>query len=133
MQQLAFVIVTLSGLWLIGISALMAVRPRHCLRLLSLMAKELRNSNWRLVLTEQGLRLLAGLGLIVRSPSSKLPLFFEIGGWIIVATAVLIIALPMRWHAAYAGWWAGRLTAGSIRALAPVSALMGIGLIYLAL
>jgi hypothetical protein len=133
MQQIAFVIVALSGLWLTGVSVLMALRPLHCIRSLKWMADELSGSNWRLALAEQGLRLLAGAGLFLRSPSSKLPLFFEVAGWVIVATSVLIIALPMQWHAAYAVWWGERLTAGTFRALAPISAVTGLGLIYLAL
>lgn len=132
MQTVAFIVVAASGLWLIAVSALMAIRPRHSLQLLDLMVSNLSASNWRLVLTEQGLRLLAGLGLIVRSPSSKLPWLFEVGGWFIVASALLIIALPMRWHAAYGLWWSRRLTPQIVRALAPVSAAMGCVLIYLA-
>lgn len=132
MQTVAFVIVASSGLWLIGVSVLMALRPPRGLHLLDLMASELSASNWRLNLLEQGLRLMAGSALIVRSPLSKLPWLFEVGGWLLVVTSILIIALPVRWHAAYGVWWSKRLTPTIVRTLAPVPAVMGGGLIYLA-
>ena len=127
MQTLAYVVVAASALWLLVVAIFMALRPGYCLHFLSLMA-----SNWRINLSEQGLRLLAGLALVVRSPSSKVPWLFEVGGWFIVATSILLIILPLRWHAAYGAFWYRRLTPRVVRFLAPVSALMGMGLIYIA-
>lgn len=68
--------------------------------------------------------------MVVRAAQSKMPLFFYVGGWFIVATSILLIVLPLRWHAAYAIWWAKNLKPLTVRALAPVSAALGIGLIY---
>jgi hypothetical protein len=132
MQTAAFIVVAASGLWLVGVALLMALRPRRSLHLLDLMVKKLSESKWRLTLTEQGLRILAGSALIVRSPASKLPWLFEIGGWLILISSILVIVLPVRWHVAYGVWWSRRLTPGIVRALAPVPAVMGGGLIYLA-
>lgn len=132
MQGIAFLIVAASGLWLIGVAALMALRPRYCLHLLGWMATRLAASDWRLNLIEQGLRLMAGAALIVRAPWSKLPWLFEVAGWLLVGTSILIVILPVRWHGAYGGWLLKWLTPRVVRALAPVSALMGGGLIYLA-
>jgi hypothetical protein len=132
-QTLALVIVCAAGFWLVAVAVLMAARPRHCLDLLAKMASSLEASNWRLNLTEQGLRLLAGAALIVRSPASKLPLVFEVVGWLIVASSVVILAAPVRWHGAYGAWWSRRLTPPVIRILSPIPAVAGAGLIYAAL
>lgn len=96
------------------------------------MANRLRASDWRLNLIEQGLRLLAGAALIVRSPWSKLPALFEVAGWLLVLTSAVIIALPVRWHGAYGGLLLKWLTPRIVRALAPVPAVVGSGLIFLA-
>lgn len=130
---LAFAIVTAAGIWLVGVAALMAARPATCIALFERMTAGLQASTRRRFdLTEQGLRILAGAALIVRAPASKLPLPFEIAGWALVLTSVLILALPVRWHAAYGAWWCGRLRPTAIRLLSPVPAIVGAGLIYTA-
>ena len=77
MQAIALIVVALAGLWLVGVAFLMALRPRYCLQVFEKMSAKLERSNWRLQFTEQGLRVLAGVALIVRAPASKLPLVFR--------------------------------------------------------
>lgn len=127
MNTAALTVIGASGLWLIAIAWLMAFRPTGFLHLLSLTA-----SNWRINLVEQGLRLVAGLALIVRADASKLPLLFEVGGWFIVASSVVLLLMPLRWHAGYAIWWSRKLTIRSVRAIAPLSGAFGAALIYAA-
>ncbi|MBV9268528.1 MAG: hypothetical protein JO061_20335, partial [Acidobacteriaceae bacterium] len=83
MQSAALIIVIAAGLWLAGVGALMAFRPRYCLELFERMTANLEASNWRLNITEQGLRIVAGAALVVRAPASKLPMAFEVAGWIL--------------------------------------------------
>jgi hypothetical protein len=130
LQAIALIVVAAAGLWLVGVAFLMALRPRYCLRLFEKMSA---NLNWRLQFTEQGLRVLAGVALIARAPASKLPLVFEVAGWLLVATSLLIMVAPMRWHGAYGKWWVKRLTPLVIRILSPFPAAAGAGLIYAAL
>jgi hypothetical protein len=132
-QTVALIIVTASGLWLAGISFLMALRPRYCLELFEKMASSLGGSNWRLQLTEQGLRIVAGAALIVRSPLSKLPLAFEVAGWCLVITSLSILALPIRWHGSYGHWCLRWLTPLVVRVLSPIPAIVGAGIVYAAL
>jgi hypothetical protein len=54
-----------------------------------------------------------------------------IGGFLIVSALVLML-LPRRRHARYAGWWAARIPVRAVRLLAPVSLLTGIALIWVA-
>ena len=129
----ALVVVAAAGLWLVRVAFLMALRPRYCLHLFEKMSANLERSNWRLQFTEQGLRVLAGVALIVRAPASKLPLIFEVAGWLLVATSLLIMVVPVRWHGAYGRWWVGRIPPLAIRLLFPVPMMAGAGLIYAAL
>ena len=133
MQAIALIVVAAAGLWLVGVAFLMALRPRYCLHLMEKMRASLGRSSWRLQFTEQGLRVLAGVALIVRAPASKLPLVFEVAGWVLVATSLLIMAAPIRWHGAYGRWLLKWLTPLMIRILSPVAAAAGAGLIYAAL
>lgn len=133
MQIVALIVVAAAGLWLIGVALLMALRPRHALHLAERMVAGLDRSSWRLQFAEQGLRVLAGVALIVRAPASRLPLPFEVAGGILVATSLLIMAAPIGWHAHYGRWVVKGLTPIAIRVLSPVPAAAGIGLIYTAL
>ena len=134
LQVIALIVVAAAGLWLVGVAFLMVLRPRYCLHLFQKMSADLlERSNWRLQFTEQGLRVLAGVALIARAPASKLPLVFEVAGWLLVATSLLIMVAPIRWHGAYGTWWVKRLTPLVIRILSLVPAAAGAGLIYAAL
>lgn len=124
--------VATAGLWLLGVALLMALCPRYALHLFDKMSASLARSNRRLQFTEQGLRILVGAALIVRAPASKLPPAFEVAGWLLVASSVLILTAPIRWHGAYGTWWAEHLSPVVIRALFPVPATLGAGLIYAA-
>ena len=132
MQAIALIILIAAGLWLAGVAVLMALRPRYCLHLFEKMSANLGRSNWRLQFTEQALRVLAGVALIVRAPASKLPLAFEIAGWFVVVSSVAIMIAPIRWHGAYGTWWVKRLNPWVIGVLSPVPAVLGAGMIYAA-
>jgi len=130
---MALIIVIAAGLWLAGVGTLMAFRPSYCLELLEGMTANLEHSNWGLNITEQGLRIVAGAALVMRAPASRVPMAFEVAGWILVASSVLILIVPVRWHGAYGRWWVGRLAPLAVRVLSPVPVLAGAGLIYAAL
>jgi hypothetical protein len=127
MEQLGFVGCAAAGLWLIATGAFMALRPERALRVLSLTASTRMINN-----VEQGLRLSAGLALLLRAPAAKLPQTFEVAGCFIVLSSLVLLVIPLRWHAAYACWWADRLAPTVVRAVAPFSALAGLTLLYVA-
>lgn len=128
MDAAALLVIVASGTWLMAVAVLMAFKPRRFLYLLSLTA-----SSWRVNLTEQGLRLIAGLALVARADVSKLPLLFDIGGWFVVASSVVLLVISLKWHAGYAIWWSRNLTVRSVRAVAPLALVSGTALIYAAL
>ncbi|MBA4046562.1 MAG: hypothetical protein C0471_19445 [Erythrobacter sp.] len=127
MEQLGLVGSAAAGLWLMVTGAFMALRPERALHVLSLTASTRTINN-----VEQGLRLSAGVALLLRAPASKLPQSFEIAGWFIMLSSLALLVIPLRWHAAYACWWADRLPPAAVRAIAPLSVLAGLGLIYVA-
>ena len=88
METIALLLVAATGLWLVATALLMAVRPLTFLHLLSRTASSRRINN-----TEQGLRLLAGLALVTRAGASKLPELFEVGGWFIFTSSVILLSL----------------------------------------
>ena len=77
--------------------------------------------------------MVAGLALISRAEVSKLPIFFHVSGLFVVASSVVLLIIPLRWHAGYAIWWSRKLSLNSVRAIAPVSAGFGVLVIYAAL
>lgn len=128
MEQLGLVGVVVAGVGLICVAAFMGLSPDRALRVLRLTASTRTVNN-----SEQGLRLLVGLALVLRSPASKLPELFQIAGWFIILSSLVLLVLPLRWHSAYAIWWADRFKPVTVRLIAPMSALAGIGLIYAAM
>lgn len=128
MDVAALIILIAAAIWLIVAGGLMALRPQRALDILSLTA-----SSHRVNLTEQGLRMLGGIALVVGAASSKLPALFEIFGWFIVFSSAALMLIPLRLHAGYAIWWAERLPHWAVRTVAPFSIIAGIGLIYAAI
>ena len=128
MEQLGLVGTAAAGLWMIGVGVFMALMPDNALRVLRLTASTRTVNN-----AEQGLRLIAGLAFLLRSPVSKLPEVFEIAGWFVILSSLVLLALPLRWHSAYAIWWADHFKPVTVRLVAPMSVLTGTGLIYAAL
>lgn len=115
------------SVWLLAAGAFMTFYPAQALIILSLTASTRTINN-----LEQGLRLLAGIALLIRSPLSKMPHLFEVGGWFIIVSSIVLLLLPLKWHAAYAIWWADRLKPWMVRLIGTLSAVAGIALIYTA-
>lgn len=114
-----------SAAWLIGAGLLMALSPERALRLLQRTA-----STHRVNAIEQGLRMLAGAALVVRSDASRMPALLEIGGWFVLLSSLLLLVMPLRWHAAYANWWSRKLRPWAVRTIAPFSIAAGAALLY---
>lgn len=124
-QLIAMIVLIAAAAWLVAVGLFMAMKPRAALGFLRLTA-----SSQRVNLTEQGLRMLAGVAMIARSPQASLSILFEVGGWFILLSSVLLIVMPLPWHAAYAIWWADRLPHWVVRLIGPLSILFGAALIY---
>lgn len=128
MQSAALIGAGAAGLWLVCLGVFMTLRPAQALKVLSLTASSRTINN-----LEQGLRSAAGVALVIRSPASKLPPLFEIGGWFIILSSLVLLVIPLRWHAAFGIWWSERLTPWIVRLIGPVSAAAGLALAYIAI
>ncbi len=122
MATIATAIVIFAGMWIVWIGIGMLVEPQRMRDLLAMMA-----SSQRINLTEQSLRALVGIAMIVHADAAKFPTFFLIGGGFLVVTALALAVIPLRWHASYAIWWADKLKPWAVRLLsAPAIALGGL-------
>ncbi len=124
MSVISYVLLLLSALWLISVSIFSFVRPRLALICLGKMA-----STNRINYTELTLRLISGLAFVNYAGRSRAPELFLVIGWFFVATAVILMLTPRRWHAAYAVFWSRKLTPAVVRFAAPLSFLCGVLLI----
>ncbi len=127
-QAIGLAILIAAALWLVATGLMMAFDPGRALAMLRRTA-----SSHRVNLTEQGLRLLAGVGAVLRAPAAFAPQAFEVAGWFVILSSLALIAVPLRWHAGYANWWADRMSHAVLRLVAPVSLAAGGGLIAAAL
>lgn len=118
-------LVVACGLWLIGVSGLMLVKPQTALRLLGKAA-----STNLINYGEITLRLIAGVALMKSAASSKAPGILHVAGLFIAGTSLVLYVVPRKWHAKYAVWWSERLTPQVVRLLSPFSLAVGLWLIY---
>ncbi|MGH7028052.1 hypothetical protein [Brevundimonas sp.] len=113
------------GFWLVGLGLFMITAPGRELAALARMG-----GDNIIHFGEMGLRALAGTALVVAAPLSKFPQIISPVGWFLILSAIIIAALPRRWHAAYSLWWARRIPLAAVRLIAPLSALAGFALIW---
>ena len=127
MQALALLILVAAGAWLIAIGLVMAFRPDQALQIL-----RLAGSSHRANIAELVPRMIVGLAMIVRAGAAKVPAMFELAGVFVGVSSFVLLLIPLAWHSGFAIWWADRIPPVAVRAMAPFSAIGGIGLIYLA-
>ena len=113
------------GVWLIGLSLFMLVRPQASLAALAAMG-----GTPLIHFGEMALRIVAGAALVLASEGSRFPLGIALIGWFLIASAVVLIVLPRRWHAGYSTWWAKRIPVWAVRLSAVVSIIAGGVLIW---
>ena len=106
------------GAWLIGLSLFMFVAPRHALKALAAMG-----GTPLVHFGEMALRIVAGAALVLAADGSRFPQAISLIGWFLTASAVVLMVLPRRWHAAYSTWWAKRIPVWTVR----LSALFSMG------
>jgi hypothetical protein len=93
MKILAGALVVAFGGFLIGSAGLIATNPRLAERFLRSFA-----SSARAHYLEQVLRLIVGGATVIFAPAMWYPKLFEVFGWLMVLTTVVLLLLPWRWH-----------------------------------
>lgn len=125
MTTVAQIIGLLAGGWLIGLGIWMAAVPRRALAALAAMG-----GTPAVHFGEMIIRLLIGAALVVAGPISRCPLVISAAGGFLVVSALVLMVLPRRWHAAYSTWWAARIPPMAVRLIAPFSVIGGGALIW---
>lgn len=121
-------LVLLSGVWLIGVGVWMLLRPRDALAALARMG-----GSPAIHVGEMAIRIAIGAAFILAAPDARFPTaILTIGGFLILSAVILLI-LPRRWHAAYSTFWAARIPVPAVRLIGPLSWAMGAALIWVAL
>lgn len=119
-----FVIV--AGLWLIGLGVFMLIQPRQALRALGQMG-----GSPRVHIGEMAVRILAGIAMVLAAAASRFPFAVAVIGSFLIVSALVLLLLPRRWHAAYSTWWSRRIPVAAVRLIAPMSWAMGGALIWI--
>lgn len=126
-QAVALPVVLLAAGWLVFVAATCILAPEQARRALAAMG-----TNWAIQLGEHIPRAVVGFAMVLRAPLSKYPAPFEIAGWFILCSSIAILLVPMRWHNAYAVWWAERIPLAVFRYLSVPTLAMAALLAYVA-
>ena len=118
-------LVVVAGVWLIGLGVFMLVRPRQALVALSRMG-----GSPSVHIGEMAVRILVGAAMVLAAAGSRYPLAVMVIGGFLIVSAVILLVLPRRWHAAYSTYWASRIPVPAVRLIAPLSWVMGGALIW---
>ena len=96
-RSLSGIVVVGFCLFLTGLAVVSATKPALAERFLRSFA-----SSARAHYTEQGLRLLVGVALVIFASSMWYPELFRLFGWLIVVTTAGLLLIPWRWHQKFA-------------------------------
>lgn len=126
--MLAFVsqwFVVAAGVWLIGLGVFMLIQPRQALAAIGQMG-----GSPAIHIGEMAVRLIAGIAMAFAADASRSPGAIAAIGMFLIVSALVLLLLPRRWHAAYSTWWSHRIPIRVVRLVAPISWAMGGTLIW---
>lgn len=119
-------LVVAAGLWLIGLGFFMLIQPRQALGALGQMG-----DSPTVHIGEMAVRILAGIAMVFAATASRFPVAIAVIGCFLIVSALVLLLLPRRWHAAYSTWWSLRIPVAAVRLIAPMSWAMGGALIWI--
>lgn len=93
MNGVAGAILVAFGLFLVGLTVVVFAKPAVAERFFTSFA-----SSARAHYTEQVIRLLIGVSLVIRSAAMWQPKVFWFVGWAIVLSSLVLILSPWQWH-----------------------------------
>jgi hypothetical protein len=125
MEVLAKYIVIFFGFFLIGVGFLMLLAPSRAREII-----KKAGSTPLINYAELTIRMIPAAGLILYADLCKFPDFFKLLGWFMLATSVILLWVPRKYHHGYALWCAKLLKPALIRIVAPFSMLFGGLILY---
>lgn len=120
---LASAVIVAAGLYLFALGASCFVRPTSAAKFLLGFA-----STAFVHYLELALRVLVGVALVHKAPALPNPWVFNIFGWMLVATSLVMCLVPWRWHRRFAQ----RAVPQALRTIKPLgvsSMALGVGLV----
>lgn len=118
--------VGLAGLWMCGLGILMLTMPRLALAPLARMG-----STRSIHVGELVIRIVVGVAFILSASATSVQQAFVAFGSFLIISALVLLALPRRWHAAYSVWWSRRISEPAVRLIGLPSVAAGIALTWL--
>jgi uncharacterized membrane protein YfcA len=118
-------IVIFFGLFIILIGFLMLFKPTKAREILRKAA-----STSLINYGEITLRLIPAFGLIITAEQSKFPIFFQLFGWCMLITSLVLYFIPMKMHHAFSNKSADLLKPLYFQFITPFAFLIGGFLIY---
>lgn len=109
-QLIAILVILAFALWVAAGSLVAVARPATARGWIARFA-----TSDKINFAEQAWRGLAGAALLVRADASLSPEAFRLVGAILIASAAILLVVPLRWHAAYAVWWSRNLPLWAMR------------------
>lgn len=88
-----------AGLYLVVLGLAALIRPEGTRRFLAGFAGSARAH-----FVELFTRLALGAALISTAPQMKLSALFAVFGWVLIATTLVLLAVPWTWHQRFAAW-----------------------------
>jgi hypothetical protein len=77
------------------------------------------------------IRLIPAIAMVYAAPETKLPLFFQLFGWIMIVTSMILYITPRKAHHQLSLGFAEKLKPIYLQCIAPLAFVIGMGLIYL--
>ena len=117
--------VILFGIFLILAGGLMLVAPKKAVWILS-KAGSTNLINY----AEITIRMIPAAGLVLCSPLSKYPVFFNMLGWFMIVTSIILYFVPRQFHHNYSLTFARLIKPLYFQLISPFSMLFGATLIF---
>ena len=124
MELLAGSITTIFGLYLISLLIITITNKEKAVNYFSSFA-----SSAKAHFLEQSLRLIVAISILIFSKSMLYSLGFEIFGWIIIISTIILILMPWTWHNKF-GKWAIPFTIRNLYFYAVSASIFGIFILY---
>ena len=113
------------GLFLISVGGLMLINPHKALAILRKAGSTPLINYGELIV-----RMIPAAAMIIAADESAYPEAFRLLGWFMIATSIVLMIIPRKWHHGYALKSADILKLTYLRFLAPLSMLFGGLIIY---
>ncbi len=121
---LSGIVVSAAGVYLIAFTVVVAIKPLLAERFLKSFA-----SSARAHYTEQAVRMVTGVSILIFAPSMWYSDLFVAFGWLLVVTTAGLLLIPWQWHHKF-GTWAIPLAIRHLRFYAIGTSVLGAFILY---